>query len=116
MGLKCCGKTKQCITCAASKATMALQHNGFRTNQSSIIKCWNYIQKDLAYQSMSDVSKIALTAAFMTDKRKERRDLAKIGAYRLSRKQAMEILKSGKEVGDYNHYIMETRNEENEIT
>eukprot|EP00972_Heterocapsa_arctica_P001113 155756-Heterocapsa_arctica.AAC.1 len=89
-----CKDTLNCFTCAAHNTNTFFKDETFDTKNSSIVTFWKDLKGIHGYENLTRADKIAKLAGFMKNKREERKSLSKLGASRLSRKEALRFLRS----------------------
>jgi hypothetical protein len=101
-----CGRTNDCITCAGM-ANSAIKHHFF-LGTSEIVRLWHLMDHG-SKRPTTAAGRIDYMATGMTDIKKERKKLAKIGAYRISRKDGTDILKARDNMDFFSVMMMESQ-------
>jgi hypothetical protein len=105
-----CGDQTYCITCAAVQNRIQMRESQFNFADSEIVKSWEHMkQHNIRYQQYHVEEKIQRLMAVITMNKRERRKLAKYGAARLTRTEAMDLINGKSKLKSHYVHMVESR-------
>jgi hypothetical protein len=105
-----CGDLRYCITCAAVQNRIQMLDSHFNFSDSEIVKSWEHLkQHNIRFQLMEVEEKIDRLIGIIALHRTERRQLARLGAARLTRTETMELINGESKLNFHYVHMVESR-------